>query len=106
MIQRLNPEEAKEILDKDKNVRLIDVREEWENNKARIKNSELMPLSSFVQMSQDLNKEQKIMVYCHHGIRSLQVCNYLEELGFNNLINLEGGIDAWSKKIDGSIPVY
>ena len=106
MIQRLNPEEAKYILDKDKNVRLIDVREEWENNKARIKNSELMPLSSFVQMSQDLNKEQKIMVYCHHGIRSLQVCNYLEELGFNNLINLEGGIDAWSKKIDGSIPVY
>ena len=106
MIQRLNPEEAKEILDKDKNVRLIDVREEWENNKAKIKNSELMPLSSFVQMSQDLNKEQKIMVYCHHGIRSLQVCNYLEELGFNNLINLEGGIDAWSKKIDGSIPVY
>ena len=106
MIQRLNPEEAKYILDKDKNVRLIDVREEWENNKAKIKNSELMPLSSFVQMSQDLNKEQKIMVYCHHGIRSLQVCNYLEELGFNNLINLEGGIDAWSKKIDGSIPVY
>ena len=106
MIQRLNPEEAKYILDKDKNVRLIDVREEWENNKARIKNSELMPLSGFVKMSESLNKEQKIMVYCHHGIRSLQVCNYLQKLGFNNLINLEGGIDAWSKKIDGSIPVY
>ncbi|MFZ0453261.1 MAG: rhodanese-like domain-containing protein [Ignavibacteriaceae bacterium] len=106
MIQRLNPKEAKDILDNNKSVRLIDVREEWENHKARIKNSELMPLSRFVQMSKSLNKEQIIIVYCHHGVRSLQVCNYLETLGFSNLINLEGGIDAWSKKIDNSVPVY
>lgn len=106
MIQRLEPEEVKNILDNDKNVRLIDVREEWENHEARIKNSELMPLSRFVETSKSLKKEQKIMVYCHHGVRSLQVCNYLEKLGFENLINLEGGIDAWSRRIDDTIPVY
>ncbi len=106
MIQRLKPREAKNILDKDKNIRLIDVREEWENNRAKINNSELMPLSKFIEVSKSLKKDDIIMAYCHHGVRSLQVCYYLEKLGFDNLINLEGGIDAWSKEVDDSIPVY
>ena len=106
MIQRLKPREAKDILDKNKNIRLIDVREEGENNRAKINNSELMPLSRFIEMSKNLDKDHKFMIYCHHGIRSMQVCYYLEKSGFNYLINLEGGIDAWSKEVDNSIPVY
>lgn len=106
MIQRLRPEEAKDLLDRDKNIRLIDVREDWENSKAKITNSELMPISRFIEVSKDLKKDDKIMIYCHHGVRSLQVCYYLEKLGFEKLINLDGGIDAWSKEIDGSVPLY
>ena len=106
LIQRLNPEKAKRKLDIETDIRLIDVREEWENHKAKIENSELMPLSRFVESSKSLNNDDKIMVYCHHGVRSLQVCFYLERLGFNNLINLEGGIDAWAREVDNSIPVY
>jgi len=106
LIQRLKPAEAKDILDHNSNIRLIDVREEWENNKAKISNSELIPLSRFVESSKNLNENNQIMVYCHHGVRSLQVCYYLEKLGFKYLINLEGGIDAWSKEVDNSIPVY
>jgi rhodanese-related sulfurtransferase len=102
---RLKPEEAKDFMENN-NVRLIDVREEWENNTAKIENSELMPLSRFVDASKSLNKEDKIIIYCHHGVRSLQVCYYLEKLGFNNIINLDGGIDAWSKDVDSSIPLY
>ncbi len=106
MIQKLRPVEVKKILDNEKNIKVIDVREEWENHLANIHNSELMPLSKFVEVSKGLNKEDKTIIYCHHGIRSLQVCYYLEKQGFNNLINLEGGIDAWAKEIDNSIPLY
>ena len=106
MIQRLRPEEAKILLDKDKNIRLIDVREDWENHRSKINNSELMPLSRFVEVSKGLKRDDKIMIYCHHGVRSLQVCYYLEKIGFGNIINLEGGIDAWAKEVDVSVPVY
>lgn len=106
MMQRLSPENAKIILDKNSDIKLIDVREEWENHRAKINNSVLMPLSRFVEASKNLKKDDKIIIYCHHGVRSLQVCYYLEKLGFNNIINLEGGIDAWSKEVDNSVPVY
>jgi rhodanese-related sulfurtransferase len=106
LIQRLNSEKVKEILEVDENIRLIDVREEWEYQKAKIENSELMPLSSFNTNLNNLSKDDNLIIYCHHGVRSLRVCNYLEKLGFKNLINLEGGIDAWSKEVDDSIPIY
>jgi rhodanese-related sulfurtransferase len=105
LVKRKKPEEVVKILSEEES-RLIDVREEWEHRIARLQNSELMPLSNFIELSKSLNKEDMLIFYCHHGLRSLQACYYLENLGFQNLINLEGGIDAWSKEIDNSIPVY
>ena len=106
LIKRLKPVTVKKILNNKEKVRLIDVREEWENRIAKIDNSELMPLSNFIEALKKLNKDDKLIIYCHHGFRSAQVCFYLEKLGFNYLINLEGGIDAWSRQIDNSIPLY
>lgn len=106
MVESLSPVEVKKILDSDKNIKLIDVREIWEHETAKISNSELMPLSNFSNEAKKLNPKDKLIIYCHHGNRSLRVCNYLNQLGFENLINLEGGIEAWSHEIDPSIPTY
>jgi rhodanese-related sulfurtransferase len=106
MYRDLNPMEVKKILDNKNGTRLIDVREEWENKIARIENSELMPLSSFIRNLDKLNEDDELIIYCHKGVRSANVCMFLAGKGFNNLINLKGGIDAWSDDIDRTIPHY
>ncbi len=102
----LEPVEIKKILDNKNDMRLIDVREEWEYKLARIDNSELMPLSNFMKHIQDLNEDEEIIFYCHLGVRSANVCTFLAGKGFKNLINLKGGIDAWSIEIDQLVPRY
>lgn len=102
----LDPVEVKEILENKNGTRLIDVREEWEYKLAHIEGSELMPLSSFIQHIQNLNADDEIIFYCHTGARSANVCTFLAGRGFKNLINLKGGIEAWSNEIDPSVPRY
>lgn len=104
--KNLGPQEIKEILDNKNGTRLIDVREEWEHKIARIENSELMPTSIFLQFVDKLNPDDELIIYCHTGVRSASVCEFLAGKGFKNLINLKGGIEAWSKEIDHSVPRY
>ncbi len=106
MIQNLTPLQIKEILESGEKIRLIDVREEWEYKIAKIPGSELMPLSRFVEFIPSLDPKDKIIVYCHKGVRSLNVCYYLFNAGFDRIINLNGGIDAWVDEIDNSISKY
>ncbi len=106
MVKNLSASEVKTIMSSKNNIRLIDVREEWEFNIAKIENAELMPLSIFMSFINNLNKDDSLIVYCHHGVRSLNVCNYLVQNDFRDVSNLDGGIDAWSKEVDGSIPQY
>ncbi len=106
MYRDLVPAEIKKILDNKNGTRLIDVREEWEHKTARIENSELMPLSNFMKHMQELKEEDELIFYCHTGVRSVNVCLFLAERGFKNLINLKGGIERWSNEIDPSIPHY
>ena len=106
MIKRLTPAEAKSILDQQADVRLIDVREQWEYNTAKIENSELMPLSEFNDHFSKLNPDDNLIIVCHHGNRSMTVSSYLVQNGFKNVSNLEGGIDAWAQEIDPEIPLY
>ncbi len=104
--RNLNPMEVKEILYNKNGTRLIDVREEWEYKIARIEDSELMPLSNFMKHIGELKKDDELIFYCHRGVRSANVCNYLASQGFKNLINLKGGIEAWSTEVDQSVPRY
>ena len=106
MIKQITPIEAQKMLNSGENVRLIDVREQWEYNIAKIENSELMPLSSFQIHLQKLDPDENYIISCHHGNRSYQVCAFLVQNGFKNVSNLYGGIDAWSREVDPSIPVY
>ena len=105
MIEDLNPNQFKEKLTKDDNT-LIDVREKWELNVCRIEGAVSMPMSSIMETFSDLDPELSYSLYCHHGMRSMQVANFLLSKGFKSLFNLRGGIDAWSKEIDNSVEQY
>ncbi len=104
--RNLSATEIKEILDHKNGTRIIDVREEWEHKLAKIENSELMPLSSFMSHVSELDRDEELIFYCHTGVRSANVCNYLAAQGFKNLINLNGGIEAWTNEVDPSVPRY
>ena len=101
------PAEVKRRLQAGETLRLIDVREPFEFQQARIDGAELIPLRSVPQALPSLDSEENpIVVFCHHGMRSLQVVNWLREQGVENCTSMAGGIDRWSLEIDGSVPRY
>ncbi len=102
----IEPRELAARLANGERVKIIDVREQIEHDIARIEAAELLPLSRFQEWADTLNVEDEIVFLCHHGIRSAQVCSLLSRLGFTKLHNLSGGIDAWAKEVDSSVPLY
>jgi rhodanese-related sulfurtransferase len=58
------------------------------------------------QLQEELPADQPMACLCHHGMRSLQVANYLAQNGFTQVVNLQGGIDAWSQQRDAAVPLY
>ena len=105
MIQDLNPKEFKDYL-VDNEVTLVDVREQWEFDICQIKGAILMPLGEIAMTYVNLNKDSKIALYCHSGIRSMHVADFLLSQGFQSLANLQGGIDAWTQEIDTTLERY
>lgn len=90
-------------------VRLIDCREEDEFALCRIEGAELVPLSRFAEMSSAIlsaDDERPVVVYCHHGMRSMNATQYLRQLGLEKVWSLAGGIDHWSVAIDPEVPRY
>jgi len=85
---------------------LVDVREKWELDLCKIEGAIHCPMSTIAESFSDLNPDNNIAVYCHHGMRSMQVANFLMSKGFQSLVNLQGGIDAWSREIDPSVERY
>lgn len=86
--------------------RLLDVREPWEFQVAHIDGSELVPMQEIPHKVDELDRSHPTVVICHHGRRSLQVIAFLERMGFQNLHNLQGGIDAWARQVDNRVPLY
>jgi rhodanese-related sulfurtransferase len=85
---------------------LLDVREPWEFDKARIEGSILVPMRSIPDCLEELDPEQETVVICHHGIRSRMVGHFLESQGFTKVINLSGGVAAWASDVDRQMPSY
>ncbi len=90
---------------------LLDVREPWEFAMARIARSVNIPMSTLVARIDEVHAlrpsaDIPIVLICHHGIRSMQCARYLASQGVEPLINLTGGIDAWSTRIDPAVPAY
>ncbi len=89
---------------------LLDVREPWEAELAPLRldgvAQRLLPIGQVAAGFGSLDPAQPVVCYCHHGVRSLQVVAFLERQGFESVYNLAGGIDAWSREIDPSVPRY
>jgi len=86
-------------------VQILDVREPWEFDRARIPGAVLIPLGELVERAKELDSTKPIAAYCHHGMRSLQALHFLRSVGFTDLAHLAGGIDAYSR-LDPSVPRY
>ena len=103
----ITPQELKERLAAGKNFRLIDVREPDEWERGHLAEAELIPLGQIPQQAPaQLSPEEEIVVYCHHGMRSGKAQEFLKAHGYANVLNLTGGIDAWSMQVDPSVPRY
>jgi rhodanese-related sulfurtransferase len=89
-----------------KRLQLLDVREPWEVDIVSLPGSIYIPMGEISARFEELNPDEAVVCICHHGVRSLQVGMFLERQGFENVINLSGGIDAWSKSVDPSCPSY
>jgi rhodanese-related sulfurtransferase len=97
--------ELKEKLDAGDRPELLDVREPWEYELARIEGSTLIPLSELPERFTELDPEAETVVICHHGSRSAYATRALGQGGFRKVLNLEGGLDAYSS-VDESVPRY
>lgn len=90
----------------DEQTNLIDVREPFEFEIARIDGAKLLPLGRFGEWIETLRSDAEIVVMCHHGVRSARVCQYLSQNNFTKVFNLDGGIEAWSLEVDGDVARY
>jgi rhodanese-related sulfurtransferase len=103
----ITPEELKQQLDSRESLTLLDVREAWELQTARIAGAKHIPMGEVPSRAhQELDPDAHIVVICHHGVRSLNVANWLRQQGFERAQSVRGGIDRWSRTIDPSVPVY
>ena len=85
---------------------LLDVREAWEFEICHIDGSINIPMGQISPQLEQLQTASEIVVICHHGIRSQQVINFLQQFSAAALVNLDGGVDAWARSIDLDMPVY
>ena len=85
---------------------LLDVREPWEFQTCHIAGSVTMPMALVPIRQQELPDDRPVVCICHHGARSMQVAYFLERAGFDKVINLAGGVDAWALQVDRSMPTY
>jgi rhodanese-related sulfurtransferase len=85
---------------------LVDVREPWEVEICRIADSRAIPLGELQQRSRELSTERPMVMICHHGMRSFHATLWLRQNGFDNAVNLAGGIDAWAREIEPAMARY
>lgn len=97
---------AAKLRETDPEVVFLDVREDSELAICRIDGALHIPMGEIAERAESLPKERPMIVFCHHGMRSANVQQYLEAKGFNNLMNLAGGIHAWSLEADPDVPRY
>ncbi|MEM7352749.1 MAG: rhodanese-like domain-containing protein [Acidobacteriota bacterium] len=102
----IDVETLKAWVDEGRSLQILDVREPHEYEICQIQGSQLLPIREIPQRFDELDREALTVVHCHHGPRSSQVVMYLRQQGFEQVTNLGGGIDAWSLRIDSSVPRY
>lgn len=100
-------EDLKERLETGEPVQLIDCREPWEHELVRLPDSVNIPMNDTpARVDEYRELEEPAVVYCHHGVRSLHVVNWLRAQGVASVVSLRGGIDAWSLTVEPSLSRY
>ena len=105
----LTPREVKQMMEAGDSVQLIDVREMGEYQLTRIEGAELIPMRNVPAALSKLEskaEEGPLIIFCHHGVRSMQVVNWLREQGVSDCQSMAGGIDRWSIDVDPTLPRY
>jgi rhodanese-related sulfurtransferase len=103
----ITPPELKRRLDRSDRPLLLDVRQEWETRLCRLDNAVHIPIEEIEVRTDELDPQDEIVVYCHQGVRSAAVAQYLrEQRGFKNVKNLAGGLDLWARTVDPAMRRY
>jgi sulfur-carrier protein adenylyltransferase/sulfurtransferase len=102
----ITPRELKARLDRSEYPLLLDVRQDWETKICRLPNAVHIPIEEIEFRAEELDPDGEIVVYCHQGVRSAAVMEYLRQRGFRDVKHLAGGLDAWAATIDSSMRRY
>jgi rhodanese-related sulfurtransferase len=105
-VPEISVQELKQKLDRHESIELIDVREPFEYEIARIDGAKLIPLGELSRRLNEIRRDGQAIVHCHSGVRSAQAVEILRQAGFSEVFNLAGGIDAWADQIDPAVPKY
>jgi adenylyltransferase/sulfurtransferase len=108
LVPQIRPRELAIRLANGHPVYLLDVRQPWEHETAALPDSHLIPLNQLPARAGEIQATEAVpvVVYCHHGIRSLSAAEFLLKSGRRNVASLAGGIDAWSEQVDPTVPRY
>ena len=87
-------------------IAIVDVREPWELELCRLPESEAIPLDALPAHLSELPRDRPLVLVCHHGVRSQRATAWLRAHGFDNAVNLIGGVDAWAREIDPAMRTY
>ena len=105
-MSEITPAELKRRLDRNDRPLLLDVRQDWETRLCRLPDAVHIPIEELELRTEELDRDDEIVVYCHQGVRSAAVAEYLRQLGFRDVKNLSGGLDAWARAVDPTMPRY
>ena len=105
-MSEISPKDLKALLDRNEAPLLLDVRQDWETQLCRLPNAVHIPIEELELRVEELNAQDEIVVYCHKGVRSAAVAEYLRSQGFRDVRNLSGGLDLWASTIDPSMRRY
>jgi len=104
-VPQITVKELKRRIDAGEDVYILDVREPWENKLAHI-GGKLIPQNEVPQRLAEIDREREVIVHCHAGVRSQRIAEFLKQSGYPRVVNLSGGIHAWSEEIDPKVPKY
>ncbi len=102
----ITPAEVKAKLARGEKFAFVDVREKWEYDASRIEGSTLIPLRTIPASLASLQAAGEIILFCHHGMRSLDAAAWLRSQGVESARSMSGGIDRWSAEVDPTVPRY
>jgi adenylyltransferase/sulfurtransferase len=105
-VDEITPQDLRARIDRNDRPVLVDVREDWETKLCRLENAVHIPIEELELRAEELSPADDIVVYCHHGVRSAAVADYLRRLGFTRVRNLSGGLDAWARSVEPTMRRY